>query len=143
MNTRGFTYRYHGTLTGTVNDVAAAQKYLTEDNMTQYLDICPSVVYIYWNLHSDGHTYDVTAISMRELTENEITELTEWVQGQHSDGLGEGFEQQPFAETPEDEPEWWEDADEHDPDLCDYEETMVSFDWRTNETKFALVAPNE
>lgn len=148
MNARGFHYIYRGTLTGTVNDVAAAQKYLTEDNMTRYLpaEQLLSVVHIWWNLHADGHTYNVNAISMRELTDEEIDQLTDWVKGQNSDGLGEGFEQQPFADLSQEQedPEWWEDVDEHEPDICDYEEMMASFDWQTNETKFALVAaPNE
>lgn len=137
MTERGFRYVYSGQLTGTVNDVAAAQAYLAEDNMTRYLeDVAPSVLDIRWELDADGHNYRVIAISHRELTLKENEELTEWVRGQHSDGLGEGFEQQDFAtdEEPE-EPEYDEDDESTwcgDMDQFD----MVSFDWKTNRSLF-------
>ena len=35
----------------------------------------------------------------RELTEQELEKLSDWISGQNSDGLGEGFEQQDFAES--------------------------------------------
>lgn len=135
--TQEFNYLYAGTLTGTVNDVEAAQKYLTEDDMTQYVhSYVPSVIHVRWDLKDDGHTYEVHAISSKELDETEIDQLTSWVQGQNSDGLGEGFEQQAFADLTEEREVYpW---DEDEPDYGD-DSTMVSFDWRTNETKFTLI----
>jgi hypothetical protein len=136
MTARGFRYVFSGTLTGTVNNVAAAKAYLTEDDMTKYMDpdLAPSVVDIRWDLKDDGHTYEVIAISTRELEGWENDQLAMWVSGQNSDGLGEGFEQQEFAwnETGE----WIEEEDGGEGFT---EGDMVSFDWKTNKTRFVQV----
>ena len=136
---RGFRYVYAGTLTGVIADVAAAQRYLAEhDDMAQHLDEdLPEVLDVRWELDADGLTYRVKALATRELTPSEIVLLTEWVKGQHSDGLGEGFEQQDFA---------WMDAAENDMPWDEDDEVdayddgeMIRFDWETNTSKFELV----
>lgn len=124
-------YHTKGTLTGTIDqdNVPAAQDYLTRDDMTQY--VAPNagldgvLVRIEWNLHSDGYNYHVEAVCDRELSDAELKQLSDEVSGQNSDGLGEGFEQQEFAEIePDDEDDW----------------SMISFDWETNKNEFTRVA---
>lgn len=45
----------------------------------------------------DNKLYGVTTVELAEpIDEDEINELREWISGQNSDGLGEGFEQQDF-----------------------------------------------
>lgn len=144
MTQRGFNYLYSGTLTGTVNDVAKAQAFLTDMDMTQFLhEVAPPVVHIRWDLKEDGHTYEVHAVATQELTAKEIADLTDWVKGQNSDGLGEGFEQQDFADCTPDEPEYdpYDDAYEVDASDEDDEWRMVSFDWRSNDSTFVAVVP--
>lgn len=129
------TYQTTGTLTGYIDsdNVPAAQNYLRRDNMTQY--VAPNaglegvLEFIEWTLHSDGHGYHVTAVTNRELTEAELARLSSEVSGQNSDGLGEGFEQQAFAELEEDE----------DFEYGGMETTMISFDWETNKSVFTRV----
>lgn len=121
-------YRTTGTLTGYIEpeNVSAAQAYLQNDDMTQYLEGLP-VERIQWYLDSDGHNYYVEAITSRLLRPSELENLSSWVSGQNSDGLGEGFEQQDFAEERYDV-EYEDDEDEYDTDGY----RMISFDWETN-----------
>ena len=49
-----------------------------------------------WSLASDERG-NITIQTTRELTTNEIKEVSEWLAGQCSDGIGESFEQQDFA----------------------------------------------
>lgn len=130
-------YQTSGTLTGSIDTeekVAQAQDYLQNDDMTQYLDepLSDVIERIKWYLNNDGHTWYVEAISARVLSDQELKQLSDWVSGQNSDGLGEGFEQQDFAETPS----GYGDG-EYDED---YENSsMISFDWETNNCKFERV----
>ena len=121
-------YQSTGCLTGTVSDVAAAQNYLLRDDMTKYLDppLSEAIERIQWNLYSNGHDYVVEAIASRELSPDELKQLATWVSGQNSDGLGEGFEQQDFAEL------YYGDFEDEDWE-------MVSFDWQTNDSTFTRV----
>ena len=123
-------YRSTGKLTGVIEpeNVALAQEYLQEDDMAQYLDppLKGVVEVLTWTLHSDGHNYQVDAFALRELTEAELAQLAREVSGQNSDGLGEGFEQQDWAWSGEDEDEEWEGA-------------MISFDWETNDSSFTRI----
>lgn len=167
-------YRTTGSLTGTIpaEAVGLAQDYLTNDDMTQYLDdnryptLKDVIGHIRWHLNADGHTWYVEALAYRELTVVELEGLAQWVSGQNSDGLGEGFEQQDFCWVEEDEPD--EDcshcdgtgeytAEDEDDELeaptgspcseCDGNGTiygsegghMISFDWQTNECTFKRV----
>lgn len=136
-------YKCTGTLTGHIKprNVMSAQQYLTDDDMTQYLDdsIAGVVGHIEWRLDGDGHSWSVLAICSRDLTDDELRELGEWIGGQNSDGLGEGFEQQDFA---------WEDDEsecgecfgcENGWDCEDERGRMISFDWEKNEHKFERI----
>lgn len=86
-----------------VNDFDEAYNYLTEDDMTQYLDkerckATPDITSVEWILE-DEESGKIVVRAIRELTEDELDELSDWIRGQNSDGLGEGFEQQEFAES--------------------------------------------
>lgn len=128
-----FTYQTTGTLTGVVNDVEAAQDYLADPRMVQYLEplLRSAIDKIEWRLDDNGHDYSVVAESSRELNEWELKTLSSWVSGQNSDGLGEGFEQQSFAELGG---EYGYDEEDEDEDF-----EMISFDWRTNPCTFVRV----
>lgn len=99
-------YLYHMPfrLTRPVNDIEKASAYLTADQMIDYLlddsEVLKSardrVFQIEWQL-STATTGNVVLVSKKPLTNVELGSIAGWVVGQNSDGLGEGFEQQPFA----------------------------------------------
>ena len=97
------------------------QKYLTEDDMTVYLkndnDIPISVrealVHIEWELIGDDYG-KIHLTTTRKLDEKELEYISDYVKVQNSDGLGEGFEQQDFADHYDEDAyyidyEWWEE----------------------------------
>ena len=136
------TYKTEFNLTHPIkaDRIAEAHKYLIEDDMTEYLwddDHCTcrdDVLLIWWQLEDVDHG-SIMMRTRRELTREELDSISEWVKGQCSDGLGEGFEQQDFA--CEYDTRWADhDYDEFDPDD---EGWMASFDWETNDYKFEMV----
>lgn len=139
-----FLYRTYFRLEAPVNDISEARDYLSSDDMTQYMkydtrvkDFYHKIDKIEWILtdESSGH---IDLETSQELTDDELSNVSGWVSGQNSDGLGEGFEQQSFA--------CYEDNDYYgyneDEDYDDYEDNfvMASFDWRTNDYKFELIS---
>lgn len=133
-------YRTFFKLTNCVKDIDDAQKYLSEDNMKQYLQYdsrCPEdtfekIVYINWILTDEDSGY-IELKTTQELSDIELTNLSEWVSGQNSDGLGEGFSQQSFA--------CYEDDSSYSDDDDYYEDNFIvaEFDWKTNDYKFDLI----
>lgn len=83
-----------------VNDYDAASEYLQNDDMTQYLDddLKEFVTHIEWVL-DDEDSLHVDVYTNREITDEENKRIVQEIDGQNSDGLGEGFEQQDFAES--------------------------------------------
>ena len=140
-NTMTCTYTTTGKLTNPVTDLAAARTYLDEP-MVDYIRYCdealvPVVHDIRWDL-LDEESWIVRLVTTRPLTDPESEKLSEWISGQNSDGLGEGFEQQPFAEH----------YDEGDDGRWGYVEgddeiTMSSFDWQDNPCTLTLVRSTE
>lgn len=88
----------------------------------------PNVHSVTWDLINESE-WEVTLVADCQLPPEQLALLSEWISGQNSDGLGEGFEQQPFAEH---EPEDYEDGDA--------EIIMSSFDWETNPCTLELVS---
>jgi len=76
-----------------------ARKYLDEDNMANYLpdELSEKVILIQYDLITNNRGF-INIISNALLTQEELIELKNELDGQNSDGLGEGFEQQEFAE---------------------------------------------
>ena len=130
--TQPMRYQTSFFLTTDVLDVAEAQAYLSEDDMTEilkerYPDLAADVTSIQWVLTDSDCGY-VELETNRSLTDAELARISEWVSGQNSDGIGEGFEQQPFA--------WYPDAD----DAYDDTYVMASFDHSSNDYIFAPVS---
>jgi hypothetical protein len=124
-----FRYRTTGQLTGTIDreDVGLAQAYLAQDDMTQYVypaELAAVVAHVEWHLDANGHDYRVDVKTTEKLGEAGLKDLASWISGQNSDGLGESFEQQAFAEREGEDEDDWE---------------MVSFDWKTNDSALTLL----
>lgn len=106
------------TLSFPVNDIDAADEYLQDDVMLDYFDEGPlkdKLISIEWYMKNDYQGY-ITVASTEELTREELDEISEFISGQNSDGLGEGFSQQDFAEV----------------DIYG-EPQQATFDWEANE----------
>lgn len=134
-------YKTNFNLVCPVNDMAEAQNYLQEDDMTKYLidslrydkvdeQEIAKISNIYWALRDEQSGY-ILLTTTDVLPMNVLDKISDWVSGQNSDGLGEGFEQQPFAEYRD---EYYDDEDEYS------EYNMASFDWETNDYKFKRVS---
>lgn len=88
-------------------DFETAFNYLVEDEMANYVDdeVRTSLVSMRYVLTQlDRGT--VFIVAKRELTEKELAILKQEIEGQNSDGLGEGFCSQDFAEHETDNGEY-------------------------------------
>lgn len=88
-------------------DFEIAFNYLVEDEMANYVDdeVRTSLVSMRYVLTQlDRGT--VFIVAKRELTEKELAILKQEIEGQNSDGLGEGFCSQGFAEHETDNGEY-------------------------------------
>ena len=96
--TKEYTSNFN--LEAEVNDFDAAQQYLSSDDMAQYLpdELKDVVTSVDWTLDDEASGH-VSVKTTRDLTDGEKDALEDWIEGQNYDGLGEGFEQQKFAET--------------------------------------------
>lgn len=129
-----YIYRTYFKLNAPVLDIEEAQDYLSEDDMVDYLDeddigssVLEAIEDIYWVLKDEQSGY-IELKTNRKLSDKELKPISEWVSGQNSDGLGEGFEQQDFANYPLDEDDEYDD-----------EWVMASFDWQTNDYIFEFI----
>ena len=116
-----YLYDTNFKLNAEVNDFDEASNYLTEDDMTVYLkddndipiSVREAVVHIEWELIGDDYG-KIHLTTTRKLDEKELEYISDYVKGQNSDGLGEGFEQQDFADHYDEDAyysdhEWWEE----------------------------------
>lgn len=137
-----FNYITNFNLTENVNNLIDAQYYLTENDMTVYLknDIKDEsfrnkIEHIEWDLRNE-YSGIIKVITNDKLTDKESNFISEWIYGQNADGIGEGFEQQPFAYYRDNS---WNRADSWDDDYEEGDYIMASFDWQTNEYKLEFV----
>jgi len=87
----------------------------------------------------------IELITYEKLEPSILSKISEWVRGQNSDGLGEGFEQQQFAERivdpdggviePDEEENYYDLAEDEN---SDYSWEMASFCWRSDSYEFEL-----
>lgn len=96
-----YLYRTYFDLSDNIPDEhwMEARKYLDEDNMANYLpdELSEKVILIQYDLITNNRGF-INIISNSLLTQKELLELKDELDGQNSDGLGEGFSQQEFAE---------------------------------------------
>ena len=118
-------YRTNFRLMAPVTDMNKANQYLHEEDMTQFIDsdLEDYVVHVEWNLIDNEQGY-IEVRTNNTLSTDICNKISDWISGQCSDGLGEGFEQQDFAFYMDDE-------------LDDY--VCASFDWQTNDYELFLV----
>ena len=120
-----FIYRAYFMLRDDVTDIEAARRYLTDIDMTEFLlrDSLGTkkVKKVEWHLTDENSGY-IQVETSKILHFMESKNISDWIRGQCSDGLGEGFEQQPFA--------CYVDDDDFD--------RMASFDWETNNYTLSL-----
>lgn len=94
-----YKYQTRFNLLAAVLDIDAAQAYLSKDDMLEYFDneaIKRKLKSIDWILEDDVSGY-IEVISNEELSDDELEEIADYIKGQNSDGLGEGFSSQDFA----------------------------------------------
>ena len=121
MNTIKFIYPLFGHITddweGCTYDIGSEQltdyQELLEEKMKVYqlcngqgmeqffdanADVQSKLKSIVWNFEKfDNKLYGVTIVELTDtIDEKGMTDLKDWISGQNSDGLGEGFEQQDF-----------------------------------------------
>lgn len=137
-----YTYFTNFNLTENVNNLNDAQCYLKEKNMTNILknDIKKEIFRdkienIEWDLKTENSGI-IKVITNNKLTNEESEFISEWISGQNADGIGEGFEQQHFANYID------SNCNFVDPWSSNYDEgvyIMASFDWQKNEYKLELL----
>lgn len=134
------TYRTYFNLTAPVINFDDAKNYLQEDDMTDYLrrdSRFPKtldgkdIISIDWILRTESSGY-IELITNRKLTKDELDFISDWISGQNSDGIGEGFEQQDFACYSLNDDNYYDDYDDN--------WIMAEFDWQTNDYGFELIS---
>lgn len=147
-----YEYRTDFKLDYPVNDFEAARDYLHDDDMAAYLRedlvegnrpaVAQSLVSVSFDLDDEQHGH-VSVVMDMALSASDSAYISEWIKGQASDGLGEGFEQRPFAQCWVNEGEMEEEYDDEDEAYHEVEAEpvyeMCSFDWETNNYGLTLV----
>ena len=131
-----YVYETEFHLTNPVNDYNAAIRYLKRDDMSKYLKdsikydeahcedfgLYPDdIVSVDWILENEFSGV-IRVVTRYEMSPQGLDYISDWIKGQCSDGIGEGFEQQDFAEI-YDEDEWGQP----DPDTYDMASLSVHF----------------
>lgn len=107
-------YKAYFKLITPVNNFIKAHQYLLHDSMKDYIEnktLKRKILLLEWYLIDEQYGY-IMLYTKKELKQNELLEISDYVSGQNSDGLGEGFEGQNFG---------------------------ASFDWQTNKYLFTEV----
>jgi hypothetical protein len=145
-NMKNIYYKTNFNLKCPVLNIQEADDYLRKDDMTKYLlddlrshstaspEEIGKIEEIYWTMN-DRDSGSVVLVANDRLLPATLSKISEWVSGQCSDGLGEDFEQQPFASYQDKYGGYYDDDDNWvDADYC-----MASFDYNTNDYKFTQV----
>ena len=108
-----------------------AKHYLEDEEMVKYYDgpAEDKLVHIQWILEPNDEGSGFIVVDSKEpLTDEELADVSDFIKGQNSDGLGEGFEQN-FSYYNDDPGDDWY------PEYDDFEEfaQMCSFDWMNND----------
>lgn len=149
-NNKLYIYRTNFNLTAPVRPdlFKAAQDYLYEDNIVEYIDgysneldsLKKHIKSIRFCLKDIDNGYIEVQV-YKKLNQLERDVVSEYISGQCSDGIGEGFSCQDFANYDDSIVDW--DCDKYKPELAfedDYEENwiMVEFDWKCNKYELHL-----
>ena len=140
-----YIYRTYFKLVAPVIALEDARSYLSEDNMSVYLKedsrlpktLNGVIISIDWILRDEQSGY-IELKTNKELNAKELEFISNWVSGQNSDGLGEGFEQQDFACYNAASYDGY--GYDEDYEIDDEDWIMASFDWQTNKYKFELIS---
>lgn len=149
---REYIYQTKFFLKAEVLSIEDANNYLQDEDMTKYLkadfkDIADDIINIKWSLVTNRYG-TVTLITNRELDNDELKSISKWINGQNSDGIGEGFEQQDFASYTERDEIMYDlhqrgiysiDLGESEDEPDDSYLTVCSFDWRNNDYELELI----
>lgn len=121
-----FRYQTKFRLTDYVTDIEEANGYLQDDDMKLYApdNLQKDIIEVTWYLTDYDSGY-IELITKRDFSDDELKTMSDWISGQNSDGLGEGFEQQNFAN-------YYAGEEEYAEDYYDDDWVMASFDWKTN-----------
>ena len=146
-----YIYTTNFYLKNSVLDIDSANEYLHEDNMVNYLrsdfkNLSNIFETLEWNL-IDKQKGIITLTTNRLLNKEEGDKISKWINGQCSDGLGEGFEQQDFACYTERDEILYDlrkrgiysidlGCGEDEPD--DSYVIVCSFDWKNNDYELKL-----
>lgn len=148
-----YIYETHFSLEYPVNDFDAAKDWLTKTS-TELRDILafhiqcdkdenhidnfgPNVQSISYQLE-DTDSGKIQITTDIPLKQNQLVYLSNWLTGQNADGIGESFEQRPFALWHDNGYGDYEEGDYEE--YCDEEPIMASFDWESNSYPLALVS---
>lgn len=141
-----YAYKTNFYLSNEVLDICGANDFFEEENenMTKCLKsdfskISDKIIKIEWKLTKADQGI-VVLNTEEKLSKETLNEISGWIQGQNSDGIGENFEQEYFASYTERE---WDQSrgynlsyedDENNGDCL----TVCEFDWRTNQYELEL-----
>lgn len=142
-----YTYKTNFNLTADVTDIMKAQDYLAEDEMVVYLreddrvteHARDAALDIRWEL-TDFDAGEIILETDDELSEEDLESVSKWISGQNSDGIGEGFEQQDFANYEEDTGYDIYDDEEYEMGYENDHWVMASFDWQSNDYALKLMS---
>ena len=137
---KNYQYQTPFQLTAPVLDLDEAKAYLDKSNLQMcdmfswdmeyddeeriHADFSDKITSISWMLN-DALSGSIRITTDEDLTEDELSYLSKWVEEQSSDGIGEGFRQQSFASySPEKGERVW--GDEMDSFRDDFEDGSLT-----------------